>query len=250
MLLNNREQERLLLEQELECEGCSQLFVKFQEDYPLFKVFSDWKGVGYRLTRSKTRNVTQDEMIPLLLEAHQESNNPYWPTIMLSLFWKRLERVWKRKRRWDTDSDELWQRIVREFLIVVRKLDPSVQPDRLMKRILNKTALRVYKSYQVQWRRLEREKPMEFESLLEQDASNERFSKDRMHARTMFDGKVDLKVAVKLPEITSSDMALLIDTRVHGITLQDLSQKTGVNYQTLKKRRLRLEARLRELIVL
>jgi lambda repressor-like predicted transcriptional regulator len=43
-------------------------------------------------------------------------------------------------------------------------------------------------------------------------------------------------------------MSLLIDTRVHGATLHDVSRKTGVKYETLKKRRLRVEARLRELI--
>jgi hypothetical protein len=193
-----------------------------------------------------SRDPRKDDILRPIFGAHGEDQDPRWRTILLVIFWPGLEGIHRKKQHWDPAPDTLWSNITWGFLETVCRIDTRERPNRLVQKIINDTIHRLYGEYRHEWRRVEREVSLEtdeFERLAGGDEGLE------MAAVELLDEKEfevrELKRYLASGVISEADFFLALGTIVYGASLSEYSEQAGLSYETVKKRRQRLEAKIR-----
>jgi hypothetical protein len=170
-----------------------------------------------------------------------------WRTILLVIFWPGLESIHWRKRGWDPDVEERWQNIVWTFLQVVCRIDVNQRSDRLAQKVINDTVHRLYAEYREIWKVKRLEITPENGDLDFMVGDSEGI--DYAHIALRYAQRAEirrLKKHMEEGQISEADFLMLVGTRVYGKPLLDYSKEKGLDYETIKRRRLRAEAVIRD----
>jgi hypothetical protein len=232
------------LDQEIQGEDYGLLLQQLKEKAPFFCRFDTWADI-VDFMRDETLNAgLTDEVLRPIFEAHAESGDHRWRTILLVIFWPGLESISWKKRGWDPDIEERWQNIVWTFLQVVCRIDISRHPDHLVQKTINNTIHRLHDEYRQIWKIKSHEimpEGDEFDSLISGVECAEHSCQELNEEA----GIKKLKTYMQEGLISEADFLLLVGTRVYGKPLVNYARECGLAYQVVKKRRQRAEASIR-----
>lgn len=190
----------------------------------------------------------KDLVIAAIVRAHARDRDPRWRSVLLAAFWPGLESLLVRRSHWDQDPDEVWQDLVITFLEVLCRLDPAKRGDRFAQKIINDTAHRLHDRYERRWRLEAPETAM--------PATEMPRRSDPSSAPERLDACIDLRDLQERGEamlrrhrdagtIDDVDLAILVGTRLQGLTVADMAGRLGMTFDCAKKRRQRAEAAIR-----
>lgn len=233
------------LEQELLGEDYGLLLQGLKETASFFHRFETWADVvGFMRDKNSNANFT-DEVLRPIFKAHAESGDYRWRTILLVIFWPGLRSINWRKRDWDPVFEERWQNIVWTFLEVVCRIDIGRRPGRLVQKVINDTVHHLHDEYSSIWKIKNREIMPESEEF---DYLVGRFEHAKRSCQKPNEEAGIRKLQTYLQEgrLSEADFLLLVGTRIYGKSLADYALERGLDYQTVKKRRQRAEASIRD----
>lgn len=231
------------LEQELQGAEYETLLRKLKEKAPFFRRFDTWADVMDFMRDGVSNDRLTDEVLRPIFDAHAESGDHRWRTILLVIFWPGLESIHWRKQGWDADIEERWQNIVWTFLKVVCRIDISRRPDRLVQKVINDTVHHLHDEYRKIWKIKCMEITFEDDGVEFMVGDSEEI--DYAHIALRYAQRAEirrLKKHMDESRISEGDYLMLVGTRVYGKPLLDYSLERGLDYEAAKKRRLRAEA--------
>lgn len=242
-----KENDRRQLEQELQDESYQKLLRKLREKSAFLRRFHTWTEVIGFMRSGTSQDPWKDEVLRPILLAHKENKDHRWRTILLVIFWPGLESIHWRKRGWDPDIEERWQNIVWTFLQVVCRIDVSHRPDRLVQKVINDTVHHLHDEYRRIWKVKRLEITPENGELDFMVGDSEGIDYAYIALRYAQRAEIRrLKNHMEEGRISEADFLMLVGTRVYGKPLFDYSKEMGLDYGTIKKRRLRAEAAIRD----
>ena len=248
MSSTSREHDRKRLEQELQGESYQALLRKIQETEPSFLRFSTWADVVALMRSSKSRNLIKDQILCSIFRARREDKDSRWRDILLVSFWPGLELIHWQKRHWDTNQEERWQNIIWAFLKTLSRIDIDKRSHRLVQKIFYDTVHYLYDEYRCARNHEEWEVLTDSEEVLELAGGIEEINFSAIELREKQEAEIKrLQSLLDKGRISRSDFLLLVGTRVYGKTMTDYAQENGLDYQTIKKRRQRVEATIQHL---
>lgn len=233
------------LEQELQGKEYELVFQELKGKASFFHRFETWADVvGFMRDKTVNANLT-DEVLRPIFKAHAESRDYRWRTILLVIFCPGLRSIHWEKRAWDPALEDRWQNIVWTFLEVVCRIDIDRRPGRLVQKVINDTVHHLHDEYRRIWKIRNREimtESEEFDSLVRCFEHAKRpYQKLEEEA-----GIRKLQTYLQEGRISEADFLLLVGTRIYGKSLADYARERGLDYQTVKKRRQRAEAAIRD----
>jgi hypothetical protein len=235
------------LEQELQDKEYETLLQKLKEKALFFRRFDTWADVVAFMRDGASNDRLTDDVLKPIFEAHAESEDHRWRTTLLVIFWPGLESIHWRKRGWDPDIEERWQNIIWTFLQVICRIDISRRPDRLVQKVINETVHHLYNEYRGIWKakRLETAPENgEFDFVADDREGIDSARVALQYAQRAEIGR--LKKHMEEGRIGEADYLMLVGTRVYGKPLLAYSLERGLDYEAVKKRRLRVEAAIRD----
>ena len=243
-----RERGREWLTRELQSSEYQGLLRRLQRTEHFLRQFTTWADVIAFMRAGTSRDPLKDEILRPIFRTHHEDRDPRWRTILLVIFWPGLQSLSCKKRHWDDDPDELWQNIVLTFLQEVSRLDVNRRPARLVQKVVNDTIHNLYEGYGRRWRRTNREVPMNPQHMEGVTTGCDGVDIEAIDLRTAYQQQVSrLQEHLSAGRISEPEFFMLLGTRLHGSSLAEHARAVGLNYEVAKKRRLRLEERLRRL---
>jgi DNA-directed RNA polymerase specialized sigma24 family protein len=215
---------------------------------PVIATFPDCPAVVAFLHDRGVSHAAKDGVLATILRAHAQDKDPRWRSVLLAAFWPGLDSLHVRRAHWDQDPDEVWQDLITTFLEVLCRLDPTRRTDRFAQKIINDTIHRLHDRYQRRWRLEEPESLVPPRELPHQ--SDVRAEPVRLDACIdLHDlqerGAAQLRQHLAAGTIDDLDLEILIQTRLHGVTVADLAARLGITFDCAKKRRQRAEAAIR-----
>ncbi|NIO57338.1 MAG: hypothetical protein GTN72_14400 [Candidatus Latescibacteria bacterium] len=184
-----------------------------------------------------------------ILLHHGKDRNPRWRTILLVIFWPTLASIHWQKRHWDPDPDERWVNVIWAFIHAICCIDVNQRPDRLVQKIFNDTVHRLYDEYSHQWKLMKNEvstDPTEIEKIKELAKGVEDIGFAEVELRK--DNEAEIKKLQRFLRediISEADFFLIIGTRIYGKSIAECAEERGLDYEAVRKRRQRAEARIR-----
>ena len=194
----------------------------------------------------------KDEILRSIIKAYAKDQDTRWHVVILVMFLPGLENLHAQKRRWDPDPEDLWSNIMWTAIEVLSRIDLNRRPDRLVQKIYNDTFHRLYERYLGIWARLGRETPVDWDELVKLSDIEEA----KAHAgifdcinffthgfREEKENEISqLRGHKEAGRITEADFLLLVATKVYDNSIAEYASRTGLSYETAKKRRQRAEA--------
>ncbi len=242
----SKERDRKRLEQELGTQEYEGLLRDLQRTSIFLRQFATWANVIAFMRAGTSEDPRKDEILRPLLAANTAGQDPRWPTVLLVIFWPGLLSLHFQKRTWDRDANELWDNLVWTFLKILRRIDVTLRPDRLVQKVINDTAHHLHDEYRRIWNRLEREVNAEEWLFLSLATSEEidplAITLDREEEEIAIRR---IREHVDAGRITEADFLLIVSTRVYGKQVVDCARELGLAYQAAKKRRQRAEEAIR-----
>lgn len=243
-----RERDRKKLERELRTQEYGGLLRDLQGSSLFLRRFSTWADVIAFMRAGTSEDPRKDEILRPLLAANVANQDPRWATILLIIFWPGLLSLHFQKRTWDRDADELWDTLIWTFLKILRRIDVTQRPDRLVQKVINDTAHHLYDEYCRIWERQERESNLGHSHLLSLAAGDETDPLSiAVYREEMGIAIRRLRDHVDAGRITEVDFLLIVSTRVYGKQVVDCAREMGLAYQAAKKRRQRAEEAIRRI---
>ena len=211
--------------------------------------FETWPDViSFMHTTEGEQHATKDEILRCVLRDHQECRDPRWQTILLVMFWPGLETILWQNRKRNPDIHSRWQDVVCSFVQAVCRVNVDKRQDRFAAKLFNDTVHLLRDQYRRRERQAEREQavPPSKAAGLVGARRCERLEtvdlEDEVSALAQ-----RLRGLVGAGHLKEDDLRLVMETRVGGKSLSDVARRTGLDYQTIKKRRQRAEAIIRQL---
>ena len=243
-----RERDRKRLEQEIRGESYQVLFQKIQRKDPFFLRFNTWADVVTLMRGSKSQNLIKDQILRSIFRIHHEDQDSRWQNILLISFWPGLELIHWQKRHWDPNEEERWQNIIWAFLKTFSRINTEKRPHRLVQKIFYDTVHYLYDEYRCARNHKEWEVLTNSEEVLELAGGIEEINFAAIELREKQEAEIKrLQSLLDKGRIGRSDFLLLVGTRVYGKTMTDYARENGLDYQTIKKRRQRVEATIQRL---
>jgi len=243
---NSRDLDRNRLEQEFQADEYQRLLRDLRQENPFLRQFGTWRDVGAFMRKGTSKDPGKDEILRPIFELHAKDRNPRWRAILLGFFWPGLESIHYKKRDWEPDPDDRWQNIVWIFLDVLCRIDVERRSSRLVQKIFNDTIHRLHDEYRRTSARTIQEIPSEPEEIefLSGGAEDVAFAEIDFCEEREKEIK-RLREHVEAGRIGEADFLLLVGTKVYGKSISEYAREAGLDYQSVKKRRLRAEAVIR-----
>jgi hypothetical protein len=215
---------------------------------PAVARFADCRALVAFFHGAGGNHADKDLVLAAIVRAHARDRDPRWRSVLLAAFWPGLESLLVRRSHWDQDPDEVWQDLMITFLEVLCRLDPAKRSDRFAQKIVNDTAHRLHDRYERRWRLQAPETAMSMKELPRR--ADPRCTPERLDAsidlRELQErGTALLQRHREAGTIDDTDMAILVGTRLQGLTVADMAGRLGMTFDCAKKRRQRAEASIR-----
>jgi hypothetical protein len=246
------------LEREIASESSTELLNQLKVDHPVLQPYGSWLEVVAETQHKARCDSDRDALLRPLLSTYRATRDCRIPSILMVMFWRRLRSLCRRKGAWDPDEDVRWANTLVAFHWSVFKYPIDDRPDRIESKILGDTLHRLYEDYERDLRFLDRN--LLYDPRPKPDVAPQA---DRDKRRPRERGEWDLGVAVfetadglkpeveayrrdlKAGVINETEFYVLLATRVYGQPLVDYAAEHSLDYQNLKRQRLRAEARRR-----
>jgi len=243
MATTSKDQDRERLEQEIQTKEYQELLNNLQVRSQFLRRFGTWGEVIAFMRAGSSCDQRKDEILRPIFESHGEDGDPRWRTLLMTIFWPALKSIHGKKRRWDTDADELWHNVVWTFLKVICRVNVERRPDRLVQKVYCETVHHLYDEYQRNWTRAKREMAMDPAEIDGLGGSVEGLDFEGMDLRKVHERNVArLRKHMEAGRITEADFLLLVGTRLYRQSIAEYARSVGVNTEAAKKRRQRAEA--------
>lgn len=234
---SERDQDLKKLEREINSKAHSSLLRSLQSESALLSRFTTWNQVVTFMRQGTSRDPTKDAILLPIFQAHFADHDPRWRTILLVIFWPGLESIYRKRRSWDRDPDELWTNVYWAFHETICKIDPDRRRERLVQKVMNDVFHRLHDQYRQEWDRSGREIGSDCDVL----AATRRVSHESDTPAAILREEQQARIAMlqkhrAAGRIGEADFLLLVGTRVYGWSLADYAHKTGLAYETIKKR--------------
>lgn len=201
------------------------------------------------MRKGTSKDPGKDEVLRPIFELHSKDRDPRWRAILLGFFWPGLESIHYKKRDWEPDPEDRWQNIVWVFLEVVCRIDVKRRPIRLASKIYNDTVHRLHDEYQRTSARAIHEAPSEPDEIELLAGGSEDVAFAEIDFCEERDAEINrLRKHVEADRISEADFLLLVGTKVYGKPISEYAREAGLDYQSVKKRRLRVEAIIRRVM--
>lgn len=238
--------EREQLERELRGRAYQALLVTLREEEPFLHRFKAWAEVTAFIADGGGRDGQKDVVLRPILRAHRADADPRWLTILLGIFWPRLEWIHRLKRRWDRDANELSSNLTWVFMQVVCRIDVDHRPHRLTQKVVNDTIHRLHDEYRREWDRSHREVLTDPEKLQDIPGGSEGIGLTEAELREAENAAIRrLRGHQAEGRLSEADFFLLVGTFVYGRSLAEYAREVGLPYEAAKKRRQRALATIR-----
>ncbi len=239
----NKDEIRNTLQKEVREQKCERLLQQLI-DATGITGFGAWDDVLKLLHDTKVPGDLKDSVLSAMFKAMQRQPDPAWLTVMTLVFWPALEAIHSRKRKWDANQEERWQRLYMAFLDAMDNFVPERRPGGISTKIFCDTLNTFHAEYQREWQYMDAEIQPEKDDDLESvgDASGELFdeSDDRLE---FFFLMVKISDMAAKKSISRGDYLVLAELYAEGLTLAEFAEKHGLSLEAAKKRRKRaLEA--------
>jgi hypothetical protein len=193
-----------------------------------------------------SRDPRKDDVLRPIFRAHREDQDPRWRTILTVIFWPALRSIYRRRRTWDRERDELGQTLYWIFLQVLHRVDVAKRPDRLVQKVLNDVHHQLYEEYARRWKREEWETQVDADEFEDLAGGVDGIDMTGIELRDAQEKAIRrLRAHLDAGRISESDFFLIVGTRIYGRPLNELASENGLDYQLVKRRRLRAEAAIR-----
>ena len=222
------------------------LLEEIQVDFKLFRNFDSWQDIAAYLQNRKLADFSKDDILRPIFQAHTNNPSPQWRSILCLLFLPLLDVIQRMKWKLDDNSDELWANILWAFTHTVCCFDVSKRPNRISQKVFNGTMHRLREDYAREWRHLQREIPTDPLDLAELSKGKEESGYVEVEHSSEIEAEIKkLQRLLNKGLISEADFFLLVGTRVYGKSIGEVAVEIGLDYQVAKKRRQRVEAKIR-----
>ncbi len=249
------------LEREIASSGSQELLEELKEEWPSLSQYVSWADVVAETQGRNPDESRRDGILRPLLARYEETGDRRVPTILMVMFWRRLRTLCRRKKHWapDWELEEVrWANVLVAFHWSISKYRVDRRPEGIESKLLGDTLHRLYEEYERDWdflgqHLLEDMRPVPEttpEAEEDDDPPRERGEEDlEIEAFELLDEledhageyQRDLEAGV----ITEFEYCMLVSTRVYGEQLTDYAADHALKYDTIKRQRLRAEARRR-----
>lgn len=226
------------LEREIEKESFKTMFGEIKARNPILLEFHSPRCLIEFMHTEKENYEKKDGIIHALIREYQNNNRSLAPLIMLILF-PALEAIYFSKARKGMNDEELKGEISWAFLKTLWDYPLQNRPRKIAINLKMDTLHRVSEWGKKEWR---------FKNQHEQfDEDHEPVDPNADSAESE-DIKSLLSVLLKQGIITEAEYYLIIATRVYGQELKDYAREHGANFDAIRKRRQRAEAKILKII--
>jgi DNA-directed RNA polymerase specialized sigma24 family protein len=219
------------LKVELQSQDAIESFRSLRAEVSLLRRFTCWGEIADFVRAETAPPSEKDEVLRALLTVHQARPCPIVTTALVAAFGPLLGSQCYQRRGLNSDSDELWQTILLNFLEVIVELCPEDRSRPILIAVINTTMYRVRSACRREWRRQSRS-PNETVEELDERPSPE--LPDAMAWRK--DALARLGRLRRLKHITKSDYDMLVAVRVEGLTIKQYATAAGITYPAAKQR--------------
>ncbi len=239
----NKDEIRNTLQKELRERKCERLLEQLIDATGIIG-FGAWDDVLKLLHDGNVPGELKDCVLSAMFKAMRRQPDPAWMTVMTLVFWPALESIHIRKRKWDLNQEERWQRLYMAFLDALDNFDPDRRFSGIPTKIFCDTLNAFHAEYQREWQYMDAEIQPEKDDDLDSgdDISGDLFdeSEERLEFFILM-VKISAMSARKI--ISRDDYLVLTELYAEGLTLAEFAEKHGLSLETAKKRRKRaLEA--------
>ena len=244
----------------VESEAFAAYFASLKSTNLLLATFDDLPAMVTAFERGCVSYEEQDAIVLELVKEFQSRPSEHLHHLLLKMFWKGLDHLYRARRIRVGNNENLWNDIVWAFLNVLSEY-PT---DRLTAKVAANIQMGTLKKVS-RWAQREaryqlfspdekhpKRTEYEFTELLTSGFShpNEIFAgrgtPDEMDAEDMERMTALLRRFLNTGIISDDAFYLLVSTRIYGQSLKDFAEKESIPYQALKKRRQRAEQAIRE----
>lgn len=219
------------------------LLERLRKAEPLLRRFDSWSEVVAFMQQGRSGDPGKDAILSAILRSRPVGRDRQVQTVLLAIFWPGLAAIHLRRRGWDPDPDERWQNILCAFLRVIRSRNTARRREGLACKVISNTVHRLHDLYQVRWGHEEKESPGVPEDELR---SAENPGLRRIEIQDFKEAVIrELREYLRRGKINALDFQVLLETKVHGLSLLDYAKCIGLPLATVKKRRQRAERRIR-----
>ncbi len=199
-----------------------------------------WQDITDHLRAHLGDEALWDDVTRVACTHYAAGKDNRWHTILLAIYWPKLEALFTKRFGWDRQSSDLWQNLAVAFLRTLSSVNLARRCDRLTQYICNRTSYLLYQQYHRVWDR----------EAIEQTTETGDLPSGVIDETTTDDGEQDqileCRRMLETADLSPLDIHILIATRIYGHTLADVSKDIGLSVQAAKKRRQRAESRARK----
>jgi hypothetical protein len=252
--MGSREEERRSLERELTGGDYRVLLQRLETNNASYGRFESWAEVIAFMRAIPANDPRTDEVLKAIFCAYRDDRDPRWRTILLTIFWPELECIHHFKRRWDPDLEALWTNTTWAFLQTIDGIDVRSRPERLGQKIFNDTLHRLHDAYRQEWNWVNRIVVPKTEEGEGQDGLESLMGGQEAVEFAEVDLQQNQEVEIRRLRrfvsrglISEAGFLVIVGTRIYGNSLSEFAGDHGLDYETAKKRRQRVEAKIRRL---
>ncbi len=192
------------------------------------------------------RRELKDRILFGIFTAFRIDPDPLWMSFLTLIFLPMLSKLYNRKSFYEDsgNTEDLWQQLYWCFLQTIHNLDPGRRPRGIAAKVKNDTRKRLYEHYRAQWESRKAYRGMfdlvrEIEPIVREHQLHRRHPFPEDEDEKKMERLDELSVCLKAGIIKDSEYQLLVAAEVEGYPVRYLSQKYGISYEALKKRRQR-----------
>lgn len=244
----------------MESDEFAAYFASLKSNHSMLASFTDLPALMTAFEKGLVSFEDQDAIVLGLVKEFQAKPSEHLHHLLLKMFWKGLDHLYRARRHRVGDDENLWNDIVWGFLSVLSEY-PA---DRLTAKVAANIQMGTLKKVS-RWAQREaryqlfspdekhpKRTEYEFTELLTSGFShpNEIFAGRGTPYETDDEDMVRMIALVRrflnAGIIGDDAFYLLVSTRIYGQSLKDFAEKESIPYQVLKKRRQRAEQAIRE----
>ncbi len=161
--------------------------------------------------------------------------------VLLALCLPIIESVFARKRKYDSNHDDLWQNLIHAFMAIIRRVDVSHRRAYLPQKIFNDLHHDLHAHYESAWDWNRRMVVYDDFAKAKADLLPVPSPEDELlRASIRSDALARLRQLRDTGCIDEFDFLLLTATEVYGREIKEFAAEQNREYQAVKKRRQRL----------
>ena len=233
-----------LLLEEIDGRTFRPLLLEMTANHAAFAAYATWRGMAEVLTDGGLSPAAEDTLLRPVVAAYAATRDQRWATILTALCFRWLAASCARRATWCDDTWDVWQELVAAFLDACTRPGPCDGDAPLRPLVVNVVTSRVGLFCKHRWHIQSREcrtDPAQFPPTIDPQGVPWRVNLRRDLSEIQELGAAHYRRFQGDGIIDADDVAILIRTRLQGLTLDEAATALGISMACAKKRRQRAE---------